>query len=167
MAYALNSLARVVNAHALNPHCIPQVMLATFKVRKYFWVSCHWSSRSYCQRDFYSVTREPFPICSIGFLCCWFRVTHLTVSCGVVPVSFTWSWLFSQVELLFENYGWHCICLLSCHSAAGLCSHVWVCRCSAHAWLLSLFCLYYFSSQGHETCLNAHLLSNSKSHNKQ
>jgi len=36
MAYALNSLARVVNAHALNPHCIPQVMLATFKVRKYF-----------------------------------------------------------------------------------------------------------------------------------
>jgi len=26
----LNSLARVVNAHALTPHCIPQVMLATF-----------------------------------------------------------------------------------------------------------------------------------------
>ena len=79
-----------------------------------------------------------------------FRVTHLTVSCGAVPVSFTWSWLFSQLELLFENYGWHCICPLSCHNAAGLCSHEWLCGCSAHAWLLSLFCLYYFSAQRHE-----------------
>ena len=91
-----------------------------------------------------------------------FRFTHLTVSCGAVPVSFPWSWLFSQLVLLFENYGWHFICLLSCHNTAGLCSHVWLCGCSAHTWLLSLFCPYYFRSQGHETCLNADLLCNSK-----
>jgi len=38
IAHAFNSLARVVNAHAVTPHCIPQIMLATFEVRKYFWV---------------------------------------------------------------------------------------------------------------------------------
>ena len=39
IAHAFNSLARVVNTHVVTPHCIPQIMLATFKVRKYFWVS--------------------------------------------------------------------------------------------------------------------------------
>ena len=111
MAHAFNSHARVVNVHALNPHCIPQIMLATLKVRKYFWVifTCHWSSRSYHPSNFGGVTRKLFTIFSLGFLDCSFRVTHLTVSCGAVPVSFNWSWLSSQLQLLFENYGWQCI----------------------------------------------------------
>ena len=36
IAHTFISLARVVNAHALDSHCIPQIVLATFEVRKYF-----------------------------------------------------------------------------------------------------------------------------------
>jgi len=66
------------------------------------------------------VTRKPFTICSLGFLGCSFRVTHLTVSCGAVPVSFSWSWLSSQLELLFDNFGWQYVCVLSHHTAESL-----------------------------------------------
>ena len=49
------------------------------------------------------------PSAPSDFFAANFRVTHLTVSCGAVPVSFNWSWLSSQLQLLFENYGWQCI----------------------------------------------------------
>ena len=77
------------------------------------------------------------PSAPSDFFTAYFRVTHLTVSWGAVPVSFNWfstlqqlvldlaatgfrpccnwqpcsnwSWLSSQLQLLFENYGWQCI----------------------------------------------------------
>jgi len=169
IAHTFNSLSRVVNAHSLTPHCIPQIMLATFKVRKYFWVvSLVTGALALTVRVISIVWLDShFPSAPSDFFAANFvlRISQFrAVQSCFAHLVFA---IFSASAIIRELWVALHLPLIMCHNAAGLCSHEWLCGCSAHAWLLSLFCLYYFSAQRHETCLNEDLFSNSKSLNGQ
>ena len=111
-----------------------------------------------------------------------FRVTHLTVSCGAVPVSFNWVSTLQQLATLQQL-------VLAIFSATAIIRELWVAMHSASYQVTlpracALTCgfadvllmpdysvdfvlITCFGTQGHETCLNVDLLSNSKSLNVQ
>jgi hypothetical protein len=88
------------------------------------------------------------------FLRCWFHLNDSVVWC-TLSFSFNWYWLSSQLELLFENFGWQYVCVLSRHTAEGLwtCLWRWQVFCSRLiALVLLLLPFATVRSQGYEMC---------------
>ena len=168
IAHTFNSLSRVVNAHSLTPHCIPQIMLATFKVRKYFWVvslvtgalaltvrviSIVWLDSHFpsAPSDFFAAN---FVLRISQFRAVQSCFAHLVFAIFSASAIIRELWMALHLPLIMSQ---SCRLVLSWVALRMFCSCL----------IAQFICHYYFSAQHNEMCLNADLLSNSKSLNGQ